>query len=155
MALLTRIGLALAALLFAAAAVPARADDGVQLVEQKIKAGLVYNFLKYTDWPPSRMADASSPMTVCIFGDDPFDGYLQPMAGRTVNQRSIVLRTIHAPNEMASCHLLFVTAGEKNRISRRHIGFIFILERTDFCFPDVGFGNGRRIRCVAQGQGEG
>ena len=88
--------------------------NNLQLAEQEIKAGLLYNFLKYTDWPPERIG-ATSSIVVCIFGDDPFGGYLQPMAGRTVNQRTIVLRTIHAPSEAAMCQLLFINANEKDR----------------------------------------
>ncbi len=82
--------------------------------EQEIKAGLLYNFLKYVEWPSG---DVSSPaaMTVCLFGSDPFDGYLQPMAGRTVNQRPIAIRSIRDVNEAGACQLVFVNAGEKTR----------------------------------------
>jgi len=89
-----------------------RAADTLQLHEQEIKAGLLYNFLKYTNWPPAVMNDGSS-TAVCIFGNDPFDGYLQPMAGRTVNQRQITLRMIHRIEDAGTCHLLFINADEK------------------------------------------
>ena len=53
--------LALAALLFAAAISPASyADEGIQSHEREIKAGLLYNFLKYTDFPDSALSGASS-----------------------------------------------------------------------------------------------
>jgi hypothetical protein len=88
------------------------AADSLQLAEQEIKAGLLYNFLKYTEWPAG--ADPSS-ISVCIFGDDPFGGYLDPMAGRTVNQRVITLRNIRDVSEAEGCQLLFVNAAEKTR----------------------------------------
>lgn len=100
----------IATLLLSCAALPARAQS-LQLHEQEIKAGLLYNFLKYTDWPAT---DNVSAMNVCIFGNDPFDGYLQPMAGRSVNQRIIALRTIQVPDETTSCHLLFVADDKKS-----------------------------------------
>lgn len=92
---------------------PVTAAGNLQLHEQEIKAGLLYNFLKYTDWIPEKTNN--TPITVCIFGDDPFDGYLNPMAGRTVNQREITLRTVRSIQETATCHLLFINANEKSR----------------------------------------
>lgn len=113
MAILTRYALLLSILWLAA--LPARAQDSLQLQEQEIKAGLLYNFLKYTEWPASRVSNANAPMDVCIFGADPFDGYLKPMAGRTVNQRNITLRRIEKLVDAAACHLLFVSATERDR----------------------------------------
>jgi YfiR/HmsC-like len=89
---------------------PAWAQERLLLVEQEIKAGLLYNFLRYTDWP----ADGQEgPLVVCIYGRDPFDGRLAPIAGRTVNQRSIALRTVRRVEEAPSCSLIFVNAEER------------------------------------------
>ncbi len=86
------------------------ATDPLQLHAQEIKAGLLYNFLKYTEWP----APPSS-MTVCVFGEDPFEGYLQPMAGRSVNRVEIMLRFTYAIAETGTCNLVFVNAAEKKQ----------------------------------------
>lgn len=88
---------------------PVQSAEGLQLVEQKIKAGLLYNFLKYTEWP----AAGAPTMVVCLYGADPFDGHLQPMSGRTVNQRVIEIRTARAVADVAACSMLFVGAEEK------------------------------------------
>jgi len=116
--LIRRLIIAVLILLFAAGIViPAQASEPLQLHEQEIKAGLLYNFLKYIEWPPAAMARSPSTITVCIFGDDPFDGYLQPMAGRTVNRHEIALRTIHDIHEAGACHLVFINADEKDQWS--------------------------------------
>jgi hypothetical protein len=90
---------------------PAQAGGSLSLHEQEIKAGLLYNFLKYTTWPESSFTPAGI-VTVCIYGDDPFGGGLKPMEGRTVNQRAIAVRQLR---DMDGCHLLFVNAREKDR----------------------------------------
>jgi hypothetical protein len=95
--------------------IEACADTSLLLQEQEIKAGLLYNFLKYIDWPPGSPATTSSSVTVCVFGSDPFSGYLQPMAGRTVNQRKIEIRNIHDIQDISACQLLYVNADEKER----------------------------------------
>jgi hypothetical protein len=91
---------------------PAQAAD-VQLVEQQIKAGLLYNFLKYTQWPPERAQRAGAAIRVCLFGGDPFDGHLQPMAGRTVNEHVIEVRNVRTVTDADDCSLLFVHADQK------------------------------------------
>lgn len=94
-------------LLMGAPAMQAAAET-LQLQEQEIKAGLLYNFLKYTEWPA-----LSSSLVVCVYGEDPFGGYLQPINGRSVNQHEIALRAVHAVGETGACQLLFVNAAEK------------------------------------------
>lgn len=99
------------ALLIAASALlrPVAAEP-VQLVEQKIKAGLLYNFLKYTQWP----APARTTMTVCLLGGDPFDGALAPMSGRTVNEHTIAVRAIDDAKQAGDCAMLVVHANRKD-----------------------------------------
>lgn len=84
----------------------------LSLQEQEIKAGLVYNFLKYTDWPPEAGGQEEAPIAICLFGKDTFGNYLRPLTERTVNRKSIALRNVQQPDEAAQCHLLFI--GEKN-----------------------------------------
>jgi len=102
----------LTALLLLAAGDTARpvGADSIALVEQKIKAGLLYNFLKYTQWPP---APANAGMNVCLLGGDPFDGHLSPMAGRTVNERAIAVREIDDAKEGPDCSMMVVHADQK------------------------------------------
>ena len=108
MASLTRV--LMAVLLTALAAVPAYAAEGLQLVEQKIKAGLIYNFLKYTEWHDQA---ESAPITVCLYGGDAFEGHLQPMAGRTVNQRVIAIEPIAVSDDWSGCSLIFVHSDQR------------------------------------------
>jgi len=111
-AVVSKIQSAVLALLLAAAFLsPAYGEDNVRLVEQEIKAGLLYNFLKYTQWPPEH---ANRGAIVCLIGGDPFSGHLQPMAGRTVNQRSIEIRNLENVKGVDGCALLYVHANEKS-----------------------------------------
>jgi hypothetical protein len=124
-------------------------DEQLRLYAQKIRAGLIYNFLKYTEWPASKLPDDSPSMTVCIFGrDDPFEGYLQPIDGRTVNQRTISLRHVTEITDTTTCHLIFVNTEEKDRWPqlRGFLGGKSVLTVSDLAgFTDTGgmieFGN--------------
>ncbi len=109
MAALSHLRRALAGLVFVTALLgPAAAQDGLRLIEQDIKAGLVYNFLRYTRWPAPAQSEPA--LTVCLYGGDPFDGRLAPMAGRTVNRRAIQLRAISAERELDQCSAVFINA---------------------------------------------
>jgi hypothetical protein len=94
---------------------PAAGQDSANLVEQDIKAGLLYNFLRYTQWPQSQSA-----MVVCVYGRDPFNGRLAQMSGRTVNQRNIEVRSVRDERETDGCSLLFLPAVEHAYWPRLH-----------------------------------
>ena len=100
---------AAALLLAVASAWPAVAQ--VQLIEQKIKAGLLYNFLRYTEWPAEHLT-AEAPVVVCLLGGDLFDGNLQPMAGRTVNQHAIEIRKIAPSGAVDACSMVVIHASQ-------------------------------------------
>lgn len=116
MAQLARFARVLAGSLLAASLMlPAHAAERLQLVEQQIEAGLIYNFLRYTQWPAGPAGSATAPIVVCLLGGDPFAGHLQPMAGRTVNQRSIEIKTLSTIEETQPCALVFVNSDEMSR----------------------------------------
>lgn len=104
---------AAAALLVLSVSAPATAtaQDNLRLVEQDIKAGLLYNFLRYTDWGAS--LNRSSRIVVCTFGADAFDGRLSRMAGRTVNQRTIEVRAARTSADLNMCAMVFINADSR------------------------------------------
>lgn len=109
----------LAILLLVAAAPSAQATQGaapMQLYEQKIKAGLVYNFLKSTSWPGMAQTDSGEMrLNVCLFGGDPFQGYLHPLEGRTAQRHVIAIRQLASIEGADDCHVLFIHR-EKNNV---------------------------------------
>lgn len=89
----------------------AQAQSSLSLAEQDIKAGLIYNFLKYTNFPADERE--AGPVRVCLAGKAPLGGRLAPMAGRTVNQRAIVVSEILPASDLGSCTLVFLGADAK------------------------------------------
>lgn len=98
--------------------VPSQAQQGeaLHLYEQKIKAGLIYNFLKFTAWPESSLSQNGGKLNVCLFGGDPFDGYLYPLEGRTAQQYLISIKKIDAINQLNSCNLIVVHHDRKGSL---------------------------------------
>jgi hypothetical protein len=98
---------------------PARADDTtqpLQLYEEKIKAGLVYSFLKYTNWSAEALAKSNNKLLVCLLGHDEFDDDLYLMQGRTVQQYTIVISHIDSAADAGSCNMVFIHRNRENSL---------------------------------------
>ena len=107
------------ALISAILLLPFAAPAIAQMDEYSIKAGYLYNFSKYVDWPDGAVG---AKFVFCIVGDDPFAGKLdQTIAGKTTRDgKPMEVRKIGA-EEVKSCQIAFVSRAEK-----RHIAAILI-----------------------------
>lgn len=83
-------------------------EKSLQLYEQKIKAGLVYNLLKYTQWSDESSTIKQKKLQICLYTQDPFEGYLSPLDGRTLQQLSIAISIIKTPTETFDCSVVIV-----------------------------------------------
>jgi len=109
-------GLAGAVLLCAAWISPARAQANPS-VEYQVKAAFLLNFAKFIDWPESAFRDPKAPITVCIFGHDPFGSALDEIVrGKNINNRELLARRINDLPELKTCQLIFVSEKEEKRL---------------------------------------
>lgn len=82
--------------------------------EYLIKAAFLYNFAKFIEWPPARLPEPSSPIVIGVWSRSPFGDELDKLvAGRQVNGRPIVVKTVATAADAGSAHLLFVPDGEE------------------------------------------
>lgn len=88
--------------------------QNVQLPEQKIKAGLFYNFIKYSSWPDYVFLDQNSPIQICLYGGDAFNGALNPLQDKTAQMRKINIVSIKSISEIQNCHAVFIHNSQKN-----------------------------------------
>jgi len=101
-------GCLLAGLLLSAAPVQAQSVS-----EAAVKAGFVYNFIKFTQWPGVR---EGSPVRVCAPAAQPLDGQLIRLQGRSVGSRAIDVRTGVPPGEWRQCDVLFLGEEDADRV---------------------------------------
>lgn len=101
-----RIGIALLACL---AMTPAYAEELSR--EYRIKAAFLYNLTKFITWPNEKAWPADAPITICIFGFNPFDTYLEKLSERTVKNRRIAVRYLASDADRAvdSCQVVFIS----------------------------------------------
>ena len=87
-----------------------------QAGEYDVKAAILYNLLKFVEWPADAFAAANTPVAICVLGADPFGALLDDsVRGHQVGGRGIVVRRL---TEVApGCHVLFISLSETRRLS--------------------------------------
>lgn len=84
--------------------------------EAAVKAGFVFNFIKFTQWPAGRDG-AAAPIRLCAPSAQPLEGQLAALNGRNVGSRVIDVRTSVAPGEWRQCDVLFLGEDDAGRLA--------------------------------------
>ncbi|NTV93851.1 MAG: YfiR family protein [Thiobacillus sp.] len=72
-----------------------------------VKAGFVYNFMKFTTWPAS---STGSHLRVCVLGEGRLIEQFQRLEGRSVGDRTLDVLTLPIPEGLETCQVIFLTA---------------------------------------------
>lgn len=102
-----------AAALLLLLALPAAA----QAPEYDVKAAFLFNFAKFVEWPAGAFAGERAPLTICVFGDDPFGRSLDAVVqGERVGERGLAVERPERIGDLDGCHVLFVSGSERERL---------------------------------------
>jgi hypothetical protein len=94
----------------------AEVGSGPQLTGAQLKAAWVFKFLKTTDWPQDA-TNKIAPYLLGILGKDPFgEELLEKFAQQKVNNRPIAVKRCSNVDEAKACHVVFISASEKDRL---------------------------------------
>jgi hypothetical protein len=86
--------------------------------EYTIKAGFIYNFTKFIQWPESVDASIESQgLQFCIAGKDRFgralDGFAKALEE---NNKNLVVKNKVSPKNSAACHILFIDSSARGQL---------------------------------------
>ena len=100
---------------------PADAQSGdADSSEYLIKAGFIYNFAKFVEWPSAAFSQADSPIVIGVLGTDPFGNVLDRIVeGKKLGPRGFVVRRYKwgkDVKELRDCKILFVSASERTHV---------------------------------------
>lgn len=90
-------------LLFSASAEPER--------EYMIKAGFLYKFLMFAQWPDQVFERSQNTITIGILGENPFGDFFDVVEGNVVNGRKLAICHYSKDtgiDELKQCHLLYI-----------------------------------------------
>jgi len=89
------------------------------VTEYQVKAAFLYNFAKFVEWPPSSFSDASAPLRICVFGQDPFGQELRDItSAKNINGRKLQVDQVVDLRLARTCHILFIPSSEKAQLTR-------------------------------------
>ena len=91
---------------------PAGADSFQE--EYAVKAALVFNFARFTEWPEGTFSSQDEPMELVVFGDKDLKSPFQSLDGKKVADHPIVVRWTNRPDEVDSCHVLFLAGNQRD-----------------------------------------
>lgn len=84
------------------------------LPEYTVKAGFLFNFAKYVEWPADAFEKPDSPYSIGVVGTDPFGGDLEKaLQNKTAKNRGFRIEKFAGPDSIGKCHILFIPRTEK------------------------------------------
>jgi len=90
----------------------ALADNHQQVSNERLfKAAFVYNFAKFTHWPDNE----NEKFQLCTIGHSPLINDLKQLQGKSIQGRTVNIKTIDQIQTARHCQLLYIATSEKDR----------------------------------------
>ena len=87
--------------------------------EHMIKAGFLYNFAKFVEWPKEVFKNTTAPLIIGIYGKDLFgSSFDQTIKQKTVQGRGLLIKRFKTLGELTVCHILFINPSEEGHLSK-------------------------------------
>jgi hypothetical protein len=85
--------------------------------EYQVKAAFLFNFAKFVKWPAQAFTSPADPLVICVIGDSIVSHVLEStIAGKEIDGRRLVVKTIPDVRQMGVCQILFVSGSEQPRV---------------------------------------
>lgn len=75
--------------------------------EYQLKAAYLLNFARFVYWPEQSFESNDSAFTICVYGDNPFDGSLNNLSSKQINNRPIEIRFFAQAKAEPQCQIAF------------------------------------------------
>lgn len=82
--------------------------------EALVKAGFIYNFAKFTDWPAGSLPSAAA-LQLCLVGPDPQGTLAAAFDGKAVQGRSLLVRRVQRLEELRGCQIVYLGDVDERR----------------------------------------
>ncbi len=89
--------------------------------EYQIKAGFLYKFLLFAEWPEEAYPEPDDTIIIGIIGKNFFGNAFAPVEGEIIDGRKLIVRKFKEDVSTATlekCHILFISSSLKKKISK-------------------------------------
>lgn len=105
-------------LLAAALAGQALAESTPAASEYAVKAAYLSKFGAFVDWPPTAFNSPSSPMVICVAGEDPFGRVLdQTTGGQRIGPRPVEVKRLERVDHNPGCQILYLGGSRRQSVA--------------------------------------
>jgi hypothetical protein len=81
--------------------------------EFQVKAGQLFHFTGFVEWPSAAFRDPEAPLVIGVLGDDPFGSVLDELVrDEKINGHPLVARRYRHVEDVTDCHILFISGSE-------------------------------------------
>lgn len=89
-------------------------------LEYRVKAGFIYNFAKFVEWPP-KVFENNNTIVLCFASNYPFSDVLFGLHNKIVSGKKIEVRKYEGDNDIEGCNIFFFGTTDKVFIQQRLI----------------------------------
>jgi hypothetical protein len=98
---------------------PAAVAAGSDSLEYAVKAAYLCKLGNFVEWRPSTFPSSTSPVNLCVAGEDPFGTNLDVVtAGQRIGARPIIVHHLTSVTRESDCQILFVSGSDPQIIGR-------------------------------------
>jgi hypothetical protein len=84
--------------------------------EYQLKAVFLWRLAQFTDWPGDAFETPSSPIVICVLGEDPFGEALDgAVENETAHGRPLVVQRHRSVDQIRNCHILYISSAFSRR----------------------------------------
>ena len=77
--------------------------------QAQIGAAFVFNFAKFTEWPPQEFPSPASPMTVCFLGAGDIRAAFEGISGgKDLNGRPVLVHDVKSSPDVLNCRVVYI-----------------------------------------------
>jgi hypothetical protein len=110
---LSALSLGYSLLLFQSIAIANEIGAG-EMIEYKVKAAFIYNFIAFTQWPEN----TDQTINLCIYGEDYFGDRIDKLQDKPVNNRYIKIMRMNSFAKLKECQVVFFSKSVKDNLPR-------------------------------------
>lgn len=81
--------------------------------ENDVKSAYLFNFAKFVEWPERAFASKTSPIILCVVGEDSLGAALDNLESKKIKGRPLVVVRSRNKEQIKPCHILYVSDSEK------------------------------------------
>lgn len=86
--------------------------------EPEVKAAIVFNIARFTQWPAGAVGPAEQAFTICVAGRDETAQAIEALEGKSLHGHPVRVLPFERVAALTDCRVLFVARGETYRLNQ-------------------------------------